>query len=624
MKRLGKRQERIDATALANQVRDNLTGIAQSQARLEAAAGSQPVPDAAALAGRPAGGYTLISTGERVWWDGQSITQRAVIGGIGISNQRLATDGIQFYIGGDAPQLEIRRGMKTWLMTGVLMAAAPAPHQAHFTERARTNMIVPFSVPVSTSTQKSAIEVLNAPKYRLWDGAPFLDFTFEDNALTLRPGSTTQWTGTYFDVADAYPWGSIMIELAQFGSTDPSAPKNDISVGIARPSDNSFFWAGYDPRNGTGGVYWKAPGAGGDQKINSYTLPKKAQQGFFRMAFQLLGPIYALIVDVGDGWQVAVTGAMPFDTRVRANLTDWKFVLLGVFDPPGTGAFKISGIHVGPSGGIGFRDPTLVVEPDGTPYRDVDGNVYVYATAAGQGLSSAHGVVYRVEWDAKRLTPVSTILWDGEGKIRGHHAGQLTHMGPNEWWVLTSTWGSENPAWDDPVKLVQATIQGDALSGRHVVVPQQVNLPTDTSVYDPSMIKKPGGDWLMIYAETAAAIRWNHVFTTRQAFSGNRAYWNPGKTIPHSGESFEGQKWVRVNGANYVMDGGNSGMRVFDENLNYLGMATLSYSAGIGTALPHPCIWQDGEKLRLLTFDDYRSIGDDRSTQGKAVWLESQ
>lgn len=74
MRRLGKRQERIDATALANQVRDNLADIAQAQAEM----GLTAIPDEAALAGKPAGAYRVLSTNERVYYDGAgNITARA-------------------------------------------------------------------------------------------------------------------------------------------------------------------------------------------------------------------------------------------------------------------------------------------------------------------------------------------------------------------------------------------------------------------------------------------------------------------------------------------------------------------------------------------------------------------
>ncbi len=180
-----------------------------------------------------------------------------------------------------------------------------------------------------------------------------------------------------------------------------------------------------------------------------------------------------------------------FDLRERLDTRDEDYLGSLRLDVEG----DVGQVRAGAFGQLGLRDVRWVTEADGTPVRDGDRLLFT-ATHAGPGFfDAAHTGVWSIDpdgWVPEHRGDLFFRRPDTPG-VYGDNATHLVRDG-DRWLVATSTWGDfDRPHKEASVAVTLAESDADLLSGRHVLDPQYLSLPTgglrSVGVWDPHLVR---------------------------------------------------------------------------------------------------------------------------------------
>ena len=272
----------------------------------------------------------------------------------------------------------------------------------------------------------------------------------------------------------------------------------------------------------------------------------------------------------------------------------------------GSGVTELAGLRAGSFGAAGVRDPQVVTRPDGRPLVR-DGRLILTMTCAGLGFfQQAHWGVWALDLaDPGRLEQVGELYFRRDGLVLGDHAGHVdVDEEAGETLVLVSSWGDHDPERGGHIRQVRTS--ADVLSGTHVLETERVAVPSEASVWDPSLAHVDG--------------RWHLAFTECTSFGPPRYVFRPALAVTDHADATTGLRRVgadlgleqtegtilqRFGGRWYLLasDGDAREHPVYDTAMRRLGTLQAPY----GTNIPHPMAVRAGDggaaPWWLVTFD---------------------
>lgn len=223
-----------------------------------------------------------------------------------------------------------------------------------------------------------------------------------------------------------------------------------------------------------------------------------------RVGLALTGTHLSALAEEGGAWVVRARVDLE-DSGIDARDLGWLAGLESGWTWSGDAEPPVTAWRAGGFGQFGLRDPRVVTDRDGTPYRPEgpDGPVLLTATSAGPGFfDTAHTSVWSFDTNTPELRHLSDLYFERPDAPGGYgdHASHLLRDG-DRWLVATSTWGDFDPgAKSASVRITLAETDADLLAGRHLLATRELPVPTDglrsVGVWDPHLVHT-GTEWLV-------------------------------------------------------------------------------------------------------------------------------
>ncbi len=395
------------------------------------------------------------------------------------------------------------------------------------------------------------------------------------------------------------PYAAVQVGVRSL-SDEPDLAENTVSAGLVRSAGNQVV-ASYNHATGT--VAIDVIVRRRRRRINQRTNIELEAPFTFAVVVNENNVI--ALVDRGDG-----EGPIPLLRSNVASIVDLRDPeVLGLHRygfgvRAEAGEIVLDRVEAGLWGKAGVRDPHVVNFADGTPYI-VDGKVFLTMTNAGLGFFQfAHWGVYTLDladpFRPEALEEVGKIFFRRDGRLVGDHAGHLVYDEEiGGFHVLASTWGTFS---GNGVSVTYATVQGELLGGVHVVEePEDLDLPTDLSRWDPHAVKIDGR-WHVAFVESPTQTP----FTFGPALARSRGGTRIGRlelvgrddTLGGEGNrgirETEGMVIQKFGGAWYVLSSSSSIQAddpdrylIYDLNMEFVGFLNADHP----TNIPHPMVF---------------------------------
>lgn len=268
--------------------------------------------------------------------------------------------------------------------------------------------------------------------------------------------------------------------------------------------------------------------------------------------------------------------------------------------------------------GLGYRDPSMVTYPDGSPLV-LNDRYYMAVTLGGvsvktsyQGIVSFNPDLFDVRLESLLYSEIPT------GYRYGDHAAHIVYDDAlQKFYVFFSAWGST--ASIGAARGLVATTSDNILSGIHTLQPVDMNLPRGTeAVYDVYVVfDKSANKWRCAYT------KYTSPRTIALAESdGDFTKWSLLGQLQDAGEP-EGTKIAKVNGQYYVLACAQNAMRYY----NYPAMtsySTLNLNKVTGHPELHPMLFpvsKNGKtKYMIVSMDKVQISGISDMSHGN-LWL---
>jgi len=337
--------------------------------------------------------------------------------------------------------------------------------------------------------------------------------------------------------------------------------------------------------------------------------------------------LYALLsgatswIKVGVGLNI---NTAPYNVNFKAQDFSLWFPGFG-FATPGTFAntLVISDFEAGAFGGVGVRDVCVVTHLDGSPQYENETTVRALATIAGPngGIAEASQAAFLIDLEKKTFTQTAVIMVNRGGNTQNDHAAMLIQEdGTGDQHLTISTWGDISV---NPIRILYKEVAAatDLMEGRNTVSGMvQLNLPVVAHEYwDPFLIFRDGF-WYLAYTASPVAA---NLFYPALARSTDLVTWTDLGSDP-AAFRYEGTRILPFNGESYVLTGGQFDMRMYDLDMNYIGIVNCR-SPGDGTTQPHAMIFPYNALNLLITFDQtvWPNPGGTAFSWGSQYWFAS-
>lgn len=427
--------------------------------------------------------------------------------------------------------------------------------------------------------------------------------------LTISGGNNTavmeKTSVSSFTVPDAF------IELG-VDTQGASSSQDILEVGIFL--DGSAFVTGSIDR--VANLAWiQVTNPSSDQRIGqvSFTVPT----GPFRLGFGYMQNATAMYVDSGAGWAYVTGGdtgaALNLNTPTTLNNLRAGFILASATST----TWKFNKLRSGRFGAVGFRDPTLMTNKDGTPYVR-DGKAYVtasttlaYTTNTGGGAT--HNSIHEIDLTTMSMEIVGVFYNVRSSAFRYDLNLHIVDNGDGTQELFWATWGDS--ASSGGIRVVHSSFTGSYQFGTRVMVamPTYLSLPGLPSAasgsYD-GMAAWDGNQWRLVYAVVNVSNAFSNNFWPAQATSPDLITWTlVGADTGNLG--YEGTKILNISGQFWATAGGPlSGTkvaRVYNNLMVYQGDLPATFITGTSSdTRPHAMIFPYEDNQYMITFDDTR------------------
>jgi hypothetical protein len=419
--------------------------------------------------------------------------------------------------------------------------------------------------------------------------------------------SSAQGTLVYFNAHEwAMPQNWIECDVE---NTDASASGYDVvAIGFIK-SESDYVVGAYDRLNNE--IRCEVRVGGGAVDFYSAITPSPSIGSSFTIGLSLVDNFLCVFVDSGSGWE-HVTDAnigASIDMRNPANMAGFY---PGFFISDGSGGtteWRFSNFKYGRHGGVGIRDQTLVTQVDGTPYRPTADTVMFTATIPDAAGFASLGV-FTIDLSDYSYSLDAVLVFERSGYYYCDLNAHIIYYPNGDRRVVFATWATRDAALE--IHHVLETTD-DLLDGSYVVTGSAaLALPTASTgtegEYDPILhYNSNESRWEIAYSITERIDFAGSPFYAAAAQSSDLVTWTA-IGDDDSNHGYEGTKILAAKGRIYILAGGATSVRVYDESMNYLGSPTAVLEGGSDTQ-PHPCIVPYNDKQILITFDDTKPTG---------------
>ena len=324
--------------------------------------------------------------------------------------------------------------------------------------------------------------------------------TVEAGGGELRVSGQRHFTALKSNTGQVAPYATVILDVKSLVGPGPG-PEDSVFVGLYKDADN-YVHAFYNNRQKIIGFDVVVNG-----QVFGLGVTRADLTAPFSFAFVLNeNEITALVNDSRNdsGFRPYIKrnvrdarrdGQSVLDMRDATTLAEYKNGFGARATEEGTIAFDA--VRAGYYGEAGLRDPHVVQYADGAPYIK-DNKLYFTFNNAGLGFfEKAHWAVWTLDLsDYTKLEQVGNLFFRREdGKILGHHAGQvILDETENRWIILTSSWGDFG---ENAVDILYAELPSttDLLNGVQILdaIPHPVNaLRPSPGKWDPGATRIDG------------------------------------------------------------------------------------------------------------------------------------
>lgn len=386
--------------------------------------------------------------------------------------------------------------------------------------------------------------------------------------------------------------------VSRTGAVDTNTYEN-LGVGIAKDSNNFILalWRRREGAHGTASIQVKISGSSnfrGDVALSVAWTPP------FELGFSLVANSLTFWQrPAGGAWtkitSYAVAATFNFKT---SSLTGWKPVFWLATESSQSVAFVLDNFKVGRFGSVGFRDPYVVVNEDGSP-RITGSQVHLAATLTDPQASAYCGI-FTLDLLTQTLTQTGILMVSRSGACQNDNAAQIIAYDDGTFRLFITTWGDAGGSASAIQILYKRETSLDLLSGANVVSSMaQLTLPFIGSdgCYDPSVVKI-GSLWYIAYTVGPAA---PSTFYPALASSPDLVTWT-GVGSDSASFPYEGTRIMSLGGQYWVMSASISKTNVYDLAMRKWGIMA-SFVQGSGSP-PHPTLVPYGQFIYQVTFDN--------------------
>jgi hypothetical protein len=341
----------------------------------------------------------------------------------------------------------------------------------------------------------------------------------------------------------------------------------------------------------------------------------------YKLALSIVGNwATAFVVNTSGEWTKVISYNLTSINFKTENHSQW-YGCFGMVTPGTyTNTVQFDNFKVGRFGGVGIRDINVITNEDGTPIIN-DNVVTAVATIAGHGggISESSWGVFSIDLNKKTFTQTGLIMCNRGGSVENDHAGHIVISSNGDQRVLVSSWG-DHP---NPTRIYYKLISNSTniLEGSHVITSlSELNLtelPSGGGRYDPFLAKK-GSEWFLAYTATGSAS--NSFYPVLDKSTNLTTWTNVGKDSVSL--RYEGSKILNINGSFYTLWGGHLDMKIYDIDMNYIGILNI-LTPGDNTTQPWPMIIPHGNINMLITFDQQKWSNGATFAWGWIRWFAS-
>lgn len=427
------------------------------------------------------------------------------------------------------------------------------------------------------------------------------------NILTVANGKNTavlvDTSISSFPAPDAF----IAVDIYQQGA---SATQDIIEVGIFLNASN-FVTASID-RAANLAFIQVTQGGSSTNRVGqiAYAVPA----GAFRMALGYQANSASLWIDAGAGWTYVTGGstAAYLNLLGTASLAGLRAGI--ILASANATTWKFSRLRSSRFGAVGFRDPILMTNRDGTPYVSAAGKLYLTASTnciAGSTGGSTRCSMFELDPATLGIT-LCGVFWATRGaKFYPDLNLHIVDNGDATQELFWATWGN---GFGGSIQVVHTHQAGANQTGTRVwATPSTLALPltgTSPGAYD-CMAAWDGTQWRLTYSTVLNTGSFSGGFYPSEATSPDLLTWTLVGRDSSAG-NYEGTKLIRAAAQLWVLAGGPEGAgnkaRVYDRAMVYQGDLNAVFSGGTETQ-PHPMAFVYGDYAYLITFDNSKFNG---------------
>jgi hypothetical protein len=387
------------------------------------------------------------------------------------------------------------------------------------------------------------------------------------------------------------------LKIVSRSGTDTNAYEN-VGVGIAKDASN-FILAIWRRKDGLASIQVKIGGSSNfraDVSAAGWTLP-------FEIGFSLVANSCVMWRRVPGGTWTKVT---TYDVSATKNfktsdISGWKGAFWLATESSVAVTFVFDDFVIGRFGSVGFRDPAIVSNEDGSP-RFAGSHLHLTATCTDP-TAAAYCGVFNLDLADGTLVQEGVIMVSRSGQIQNDNAAHLIAYDDATFRLFMTTWGNAGGSAADIQILYKNETVLDLLSGARLVGSMtQLSLPTipgSAGAYDPHAIKV-GGTWYLAHTIGPSTPQ---TFYPALASSADLSSWSDVGSDP-AAAPYEGTRIVPLAGAWWVLSASAlARTNVYDLTMTYQGkMDTLA--VGSGGYPPHPMLVPYGQYIYQVTFDN--------------------
>src|SRR6478609_681352 len=368
----------------------------------------------------------------------------------------------------------------------------------------------------------------------------------------------------------------------------------NVGVGIAKDSNN-FILALWRRLDNLASIQVKIGGSANfraDVSATGWTPP-------FEIGFSMVANSLTMWRRVPGGlWtkitSYDVTSTINFKT---SSLTGWKGVFWLATQSSQSVTFVFDDFKVGRFGSVGFRDPFIVSNEDGT--ARFNGSVVGLTATCTDPQAAAYCGVFTLDLVSRALTQTGVIMVNRSSSIQNDNATHLIAYDDGTYRMWITSWGNSGLGANTIQILYKNETSLNLLSGSNLVSgTTQLTMPFTGSggAYDASVVKI-GSTWYLAYIVGPST---PNTFFPALASSSDLSTWS---LVGMDSNSFpyEGSRIVKLANQYWVLAATSGSTNVYDMTMAYQGKMNSLQVVGVNP--PHPTLVPYGQYTYQVTFD---------------------